>query len=211
MIKTVTKQALQRLPLYLHYLRSLPCEGTISATALANALSLGEVQVRKDLAAVSGSGKPKLGYYVASLIGDIERFLGYDNAVDAVIVGAGHLGCALLAYEGFKNYGLNIVAAFDTNEKIINTTFCEKRILPLDKLDGLCSRLNIHIGIITVPASQAQKVCDLLIKNGIKAVWNFAPTKLNAPEEILIQNENMASNLALLSNHVLEKLEQSKT
>lgn len=114
--KEISKSVLKRLPSYLTYLKSLPADGpaNISATALAAALSMGEVQVRKDLALVSDGGRPKVGYMRESLISDIEQFLGYDNTTEAVLIGAGKLGRALLGYSGFAEYGLEIAAAFDT-------------------------------------------------------------------------------------------------
>ena len=108
--KEISKAVLKRLPGYLSYLKSLP-EGTatyISATALANALGMGEVQVRKDLAMVSDGGRPKIGYLREKLMEDISQFLGYDNTTDAILVGAGKLGQALMGYGGFEEYGLNI-------------------------------------------------------------------------------------------------------
>ena len=108
----ISKSVLKRLPGYLAYLKNMPQDAPphISATALANALGMGEVQVRKDLAMVSDGGRPKIGYLRQRLIDDIEQFLGYDNTTDAVLIGAGRLGCALLGYEGFSEYGLNILA-----------------------------------------------------------------------------------------------------
>ena len=115
--KEISKAVLKRLPGYVAYLRSMPENGSpyISATALASALGMGEVQVRKDLAMVSDGGRPKIGYLRESLIEEIQQFLGYDNTTDAVLIGAGKLGQALLGYSGFDAYGLNILAAFDTN------------------------------------------------------------------------------------------------
>ena len=112
--KEVSKSVLKRLPGYLSYLKTLP-DGTatyISATALANALGMGEVQVRKDLAMVSDGGRPKVGYLRERLMEDISQFLGYDNTTDAIMIGAGKLGKALMGYKGFEAYGLNIQAAF---------------------------------------------------------------------------------------------------
>ena len=111
--KEISKAVLKRLPGYLSYLKGLDVQ-YISATAIATALNMGEVQVRKDLAAVSDGGRPKIGYERLSLMEDISSFLGYDNATDAILVGAGKLGQALLGYSGFEAYGLNILAAFDT-------------------------------------------------------------------------------------------------
>ena len=206
--KEISKSVLKRLPGYLTYLKSLPEDGpaNISATALAAALSMGEVQVRKDLALVSDGGRPKVGYLRENLIADIEQFLGYDNTTEAVLIGAGKLGRALLGYSGFAEYGLNIVAAFDANDTLIGTTKGGKPIMQLSRLGEVCQRCKIKIGIITVPAEQAQGVCDLLISNGILAIWNFAPKHLNVPDHILVQNENMAASLALLCKHLNEQM-----
>lgn len=202
----VSKQTLQRLPTYLSYLKGLrDASKYISATAIAEALNINHVVVRKDLASISSSGRPKVGYVREDLIRELEAFLGYDNAQDAVLVGAGRLGKALLAYEGFVEYGLNIVAGFDTDPLAVNTEVGGKRILPMDRLEDLCRRMKVRIGIITVPGEHAQAVCSLLIKSGILAVWNFSNVHLDVPEGILVQNENMAVPLAILSNHLKER------
>ena len=204
----ISKSALGRLPIYLQYLKSLPISSTcnISATMLATALSLGEVQVRKDLASVSNAGKPKIGYNVSDLILELENFLGYNNVNDAVIIGAGKLGKALLEFNGFGQYGLNIVAAFDTDDSLIGQTPDGKSIFHISEFTNLCKRLKVHIGIITVPSECAQIVCNEMIENGILAIWNFAPTHLDVPPNILVHNENMAASLALLSNHLKEQI-----
>ena len=209
--KDVSKSVLKRLPIYLSYLRSLPENGTpyISATALANALGMGEVQVRKDLALVSDGGRPKIGYFRESLIEDINQFLGYDNTTDAILVGAGKLGRALLGYGGFEAYGLNILAAFDV-EPTPAETQDEKPILPMEELERFCRANQILMGIITVPAAYAQQVCDRLIACGIKAIWNFAPIHLDVPDNILVQHENMATSLAVLSMHLQVQIKDKK-
>ena len=209
--KEISKAVLKRLPGYVAYLRSLPADSSpyISATALANALGMGEVQVRKDLAAVSSGGKPKVGYHRESLIDDIEQFLGYDNTHHAVLVGAGKLGLALLGYSGFDAYGLQILAAFDA-DPAIEMTDSGKNVYPMDKLDAFCRANKVRMGIITVPAAYAQEVCDQMIAAGIKAIWNFAPTHLDVPEHILVQNENMATSLAVLSMHLQAQMKEKK-
>ncbi|OPZ88228.1 MAG: Redox-sensing transcriptional repressor Rex [Firmicutes bacterium ADurb.Bin419] len=208
----ISKQALLRLPLYLSYLKSLPEQGVvnISATMIASALELNDVQVRKDLASVSKGGRPKLGYVTEDLIRDIESYLGYDDTNDAIIVGAGRLGGALLSYEGFKEYGLNIVGAFDTDESKVGTEICGKMIFPYSRIKELCERMKIRIAIITVPASAAQKVCDILVDSGILAIWNFAPVHLKVPDRILVQQENMAASLAVLSAHLADTFNKNE-
>lgn len=208
MTQNISKHTLQRLPMYLSYIKGLPEDApkNISATTIAEALQLNDVQVRKDLASVSSSGKPKVGYNVKDLIAELEAFLGYNDIDNAVIVGAGSLGKALLNYSGFKAYGLNIIAAFDLCEE--PTEFQGKTVFPIAQLESFCRKVNIHIGIITVPASSAQEICDLLVNSGIRAIWNFAPAHLVVPDGILVQNENMASSLALLSNHLREQMKK---
>ena len=210
MEKDISKATLKRLPTYLSYLKSMPADApaNISATALAAGLSMGEVQVRKDLALVSDGGRPKIGYNRERLIADIEDFLGYGDTNDAVLIGAGKLGRALLGYSGFAEYGLNIVAAFDSNDAIIGTSNSGKPIMHLSRLAETCRRFKVKIGISTVPAEHAQAVCDLLIENGIMAIWNFAPKHLSVPDHILVQNENMAASLALLSKHLNEHMQK---
>ena len=209
--KKISKSVLKRLPGYLAYLKNMP-EGApahISATALANALGMGEVQVRKDLAMVSDGGRPKIGYLRESLIEDIEQFLGYDNTTDAVLIGPGKLGQALMAYNGFDEYGLNILAAFDARPKLDKTEE-GKPVYHISELEKFCRTHKVLMGIITTPAEAAQEVADLLIAGGIKAIWNFAPTHLDVPANILVQNENMATSLAVLSVHLQAQIKEEK-
>ena len=209
--KEISKAVLKRLPGYLTYLKATQEGGSqyISATALANALGMGEVQVRKDLAMVSSGGKPKIGYLREGLIDDIEQFLGYDNTTDAVIIGAGKLGQALCGYSGFDAYGLNILAAFDIAPSKSHTDE-GKPIYPISQLERFTKANKVLMGIITVPAAYAQEVCDRLIACGIKAIWNFAPTHLEVPANILVQNENMATSLAVLSMHLQAHIKEKK-
>jgi redox-sensing transcriptional repressor len=200
---TISKATLGRLPSYLEFLRNLPPDKVpyISATAIAKHLGLGEVQVRKDLAAVSGAGKPKLGYVTAELVEKLEDFLGCNQLTSAVLVGAGKLGRALLQYDEFEKYGVKISAAFDSNERVISLG-SKTEILPMNQFEYFCKTKNIKLGIITVGEGSAQAVCDQMVKSGITAIWNFAPCKLNVPAGILLQNENLALSLAHLNNQL---------
>lgn len=209
--REISKSVLKRLPGYLAYLKNLPADGPmyISATALANALGMGEVQVRKDLAMVSDGGRPKVGYLKDSLIDDISQFLGYDNTTDAILIGAGKLGQALMGYSGFDAYGLNILAAFDV-KPFAEKTDEGKPVYSVDSLEQFCRNNNVLMGIIAVPAQFAQDVCDRLVSCGIKAIWNFAPTHLDVPANILVQNENMATSLAVLSMHLQAHIKEKK-
>lgn len=197
----IPESVLARLPVYLHYLKSLGVKigDTISSAAIAKSLKLGEVQVRKDLALVSGAGKPKIGYYTNELIAHLEAALGSKKCTNAVIVGAGKLGRALLCYEGFSEFGVHVLAAFDLNPEKGEALPKGKIVLPVFKLKDFCEKNEVKIGVITVPESQAQLVCDELINANVSAIWNFAPARLEVPSEIKIKNENMAASVAVLS------------
>jgi redox-sensing transcriptional repressor len=207
----VTIQALRRMPYYLQQLKILHKNNieTVSAPKIAELLHLNEVQVRKDFASVSLSrGKPKAGFSVSELITNMEKLLGYDNTEEAVLVGAGSLAHALLAYEELKTYGIKIVAAFDNNAAYIGMEINGTKILSAEKVSDLCRRMKVHIGIITVPAAQAQIVCDQLVAGGVLAIWNFAPVHLSVPDHILVQNENLAASLAVLSKHLKKTIDK---
>lgn len=196
----VSRAALGRIPVYLKFIESLPQDvETVSATTIAKALGFGEVQVRKDLGAICGSGKPRIGYTVSDLKASLECLIGSRNG-KTVIVGAGKLGRALLDYGGFSDYGLDILAAFDTDVSQNNAS--GKPILPIDGLHDFCKENNVSIGVIAVPARAAQEVCDKLCQNGIKAIMSFAPYKLTAPDGVAIQYENMALSLAHLKTQI---------
>ena len=201
----ISKATLARMPLYLHFLQEESSKGAqyISSTVIAQNISVSSVLVRKDLALVSSeSGRPRLGFAISRLIVDIEKFLGYNNLSDAIIVGAGGLGRAFLGYEGFKNNGLSIVAAFDISEKLIGTMVAGKEILPLSAMEDFVREHKIRIGIITVPKVAAQDVLNKMVDAGIEAVWNFAPAPLRVPKEIVLKTEDLAASLAMLAGKV---------
>ena len=211
MEKKISKSVLKRLPTYLAHLKSIQDADSpyISATALANALGMGEVQVRKDLAMVSDGGRPKIGYPREMLIADIEQFLGYDNTTDAILIGVGKLGQALMCYKGFDEYGLNILAGFDRHPETKHIDN-GKPVYRLDQLESFCRSNKVLTGIITVPQEAAQTVCDMLIKCGIKAICSFAPGHLEVPEGVMVHNDNMATSLAVLSVHLQAQMREKK-
>lgn len=198
--KTISEPALKRLPLYHQYLKKAYSMGVqvISCTRIAEELNLTPISVRKDIAYTSIQGKPKTGYNVETLIVAIEEFLGWRNDNEALLAGVGNLGTALLGYKGFKDYGLTIVAGFDTDSEKIGTSINEKKVLSIEKFENISQRLKIKIGIITVPAEAAQGVADLMVKSGMKAIWNFSPAKVSVPEHVKVQDVNLASSIAML-------------
>ncbi|MBR2897549.1 MAG: redox-sensing transcriptional repressor Rex [Oscillospiraceae bacterium] len=200
---SIPKATLGRIPRYLTYLREISPERVphISATTIAKALKLGEVQVRKDLSMVSGAGRPRVGYDTETLVSQLEDCLGYNQMTLAVLVGAGKLGSALLQYDGFRHYGVKIAAAFDSNEHALAAA-SKTEILPMHRFSDFCRENNVELGIITVGEASAQEVCDRMVASGIKAIWNFAPCKLQVPDDVLLQNESLALSLAHLRNRM---------
>lgn len=198
----IPRATLGRIPVYLRYLKSLPAGITnVSATTVAKNLGLGEVQVRKDFGLLCGSGKPKIGYLTSTLTESLESFLGCKNG-GTIIVGAGKLGTALLDYSGFEDYGLDIMAAFDKNATDGMNSSAGKPVLPMNRLHDFCLNNDVSIGIIAVPATAAQEVCNLLYENGVKVMWCFAPCRLYKPPDAIIQYENMALSLAHLKMQI---------
>ena len=212
-LTNVSKATLERLPSYHRCLaeKQEAGEKTVSSTAIAEELHLSAVQVRKDLAAISSAaGKPKLGFEVDELLDDITRLLGYNNVTDAVLVGVGGLGSALAGYGGFKSYGLNIVAAFDTDPARIGKEVGGVRVYGADVLSQTVREKKVRIGIIAVPKQAAQAAADALVEGGVRAIWNFAPVHLALPADIAVKNEDMAASLAILSRRLAEILKNEK-
>ena len=194
----ISKPTLGRLPIYLEYIRTHISTEMTSAAEIARGLKLGEVQVRRDLNMICKEGRPKVGYPTKTLISDLEAALRQNECVPAVIVGAGKLGRALQGYDGFSEFGLDIVASFDIDKT--KTGACSKThpIYPMDRFAEFCRHYGIRVGIITAPREAAQEICDMMAACGITAVWNFAPCRLTVPENITVKNENLALSLAHL-------------
>jgi len=201
----VSKKLLKRLPVYLDYLKSLPEHSrNVSATSMAKALGLGDVQVRKDLAKISCAGRRRTGRSREELIGDIEAYLDFANKTSAIVVGAGKLGQALLDYPEFELQGLNMLAGFDIAPRVARTD-SGKPVYPMTRLESFCRSYPVNIGIIAVPADQAQQVCDALVACGIRAIWNFAPVHLKVADHVAIQSENLAVSLTALRMQIQPK------
>lgn len=193
----ISRTLLKRLPIYLNHLKSLPePDCNISATAIAAALGLGHVQVRKDLAKVSSEGRCRTGRSKEQLIRDIEKYLDTDITT-SVLIGTGPLGQALLDYCSFQESGLNVMACFDINPTARQTE-SGKPIYSINRLESFCKCYDVRLGIIAVPAENAQEVCDELVDCGIEAIWNFAPIPLKVPAGIALQNENFAVSISTL-------------
>lgn len=189
----VSKRTLSGLPVYLEYLNTLPPQQKqISATTIAKALGLGEVQVRKDLAKISDTGRRRTGRSREQLIQDIKNYMDFVTETGAILVGTGKLGQALLEYGCFQKSGLNQMAGVDLCLPATRTQNGGRPIYPLSRLETFCKHYDVRIGIIAVPRENAQAVCDSLVACGIRAIWNFAPVRLKAPEHVVVRSENLA-------------------
>lgn len=211
MVKTYSKNQLERYPVYLKVLREMREEGErfSASSSIARRLGYSEEQVKKDLAAVSPTlGTPGRGRDISSIIEDIETFLGYREMTSAVIVGVGRLGSAILDYPGFADMGLDIVAGFDSDPAKIGTNINGREIYDVSRLSEIMPGLKAHICIIAVPSAYAQSVADMAVKAGATGIWNFAPTHLSLKKGVIVENVNLASSLAVLSHRIKTNLKE---
>lgn len=195
---TISKATVSRMPAYLRYLKGEAGKGVdyVSSAVIAKDMGYSAVGVRKDLAIVSSlQGKPRMGFGVERLTADIEKFLGYHRWTNAVVVGAGGLGRAILSYDGFDNYGIHIVAAFDNAPSQIGA-IAGKPVYPMERLKEIVTRSGVTAGVLTVPRGAAQDACDCMIAAGIRSILNFAPVYLHVPEGVTVKYEDLAVSLA---------------
>lgn len=207
--KVAALPTIRRLPVYLRLLKELKSKGNllVSGTYLAEKMGCEPIQVRKDLAATGTEGRPRLGFEIEKTIEAIEDFLGWNNTQDAFIIGIGSLGSALLGYKTFEHHNISIVAAFDNDPEKIGSIVHGKEIFDISKLAPLASRMHIQIGILTVPEFAAQMAAEYLVNSGIKGIWNFSPANLAVPADIVVQNEDLSSGLAVLCKRIKAKAE----
>lgn len=199
---------LKRLPQYLEVLYQFKRAGLkmVSATKIAVFTDVHMTQVRKDLAFTGVVGVPKVGHQIDDLIEAIEQCLNWNDISSCFLVGVGHLGAALLGYEELRRKGLKIVAAFDTDPEKTDRTTNGIPVYPMHRFENLAKRIHIHIGILTVPPAFAQDVADMMVANGIIGILNFSPVKLKLSSDIIIEDLDMSSSLAVLSRRLAEKL-----
>lgn len=207
-VKVQKLPTIRRLPTYLYKLSEMRKAGVsiVATPELARYMNLGEIVIRKDLAVTGVTGQPGVGYKVKELIEAIKSYLNWDNSSEAVLVGAGSLGSALLGYEGFEEYGLRIIAAFDASPDKIGTEVHGRTVFDVERLSELARRLQVRMGIICVPAAYAQEVADRMVAGGIRAIWNFANVSLSVPDDVIVQREVIAGGLAVLSVKMSRKL-----
>jgi redox-sensing transcriptional repressor len=203
----IPEPALRRLPWYLAYVSLLKERGVeyVSSTGIARGINVDASQIAKDLSFLDIKGKTRIGYEVALLEHKLEEFLGFRKRHRAVIIGVGSLGRALLQDSGLTNYGLQIVAGFDVNPAIIGTMKDGIPVYDVADLSAKVHELGAEIGIVTVPVEYAQDAADAIIAAGMKAIWNFTPYRIQAPEEMVITNTSIYAHLAVMYNRMLSK------
>jgi redox-sensing transcriptional repressor len=201
----IPEPALRRLPWYLAYVSLLKERGVeyVSSTGIAKGINVDASQIAKDLSFLDIKGKTRIGYEVALLEQKLTEFLGFKKRHRAVIIGVGSLGRALLQDSGLTNYGLEIVAGFDVNPSIIGSSLEGIPVFDVATLKEKAASLEAEIGIVTVPVEYAQDVANAIIEAGLKAIWNFTPYRIQAPEGIVITNTSIYAHLAVMYNRML--------
>lgn len=197
----IPEPTLRRLPGYYRYFRDLQATGAqlVSCALVGRDLSLDPTLVRKDLESIAVVGRRRVGFTISELLRGIEASLGYGGINRAFLLGAGNLGAALLGYKKFSEYGLQIVAVFDAAPSRVGERLHDLEVQPLERMPELAREWNPQIGIITVPADRAQQAVDLVVANGIHAIWNFAPVRVQVPADVIVQSEDLYRSLATLS------------
>ncbi|MDR2418180.1 MAG: redox-sensing transcriptional repressor Rex [Treponema sp.] len=198
--KITSAPSVRRMPSYLHIIRQIQREGCefISGTLIAHELNLEPIQVRKDLSITGVTGRPKKGYPVNELVGAVERFLSWSTIRNAVLVGAGNLGTALMGYQEFQLHGLRLIAAFDIDPHKIGKRIHGVPVLAADAMESRVRGFGVKTAILTVPSSQAQGIAATLVSAGIAGIWNFTNVKLRVPDTVSVQNEDLSSGYAML-------------
>jgi len=196
----IPEKVVNRLTMYHFILEDIRDDEYVSSTRFANLLNIDNSQVRKDLKYIDNQGKCRVGYKVDELKHKIEECLGFKKTKDVFIVGAGNLGSALAKYDGFKDYGLNVLAMFDKDSKKIGTTINGKEVFEISKVGNLSARLGVEMAILTVPRDFAQGVANYLAGSGIKYIWNFTTCILDVPKDVKVWNENLIGSFLQFTN-----------
>ncbi|MFW5981435.1 MAG: redox-sensing transcriptional repressor Rex [bacterium] len=201
----IPKATVERLPLYYRCLDSLARFhefDVVSSKDLGGRLGIPSTQVRKDLSYYGEFGRRGVGYDVSLLKNSIGKILGVNKCWSAVLVGAGNLGRALVNYNGFHKMGLQITEVFDTDLVKIGNKVGDITVKSIKGMQQIVRDEDIKIGIIAVPPSAAQEVAEDMVDAGIKSIWNYAPTRLILPEEIIVRNEDLAVGIVSLIYHL---------
>jgi redox-sensing transcriptional repressor len=202
--KDIPSVTVPRLALYLRKLRELRARGVerVSSKDLAAMIDLNAAQIRKDFSYFGEFGTRGVGYEVERLIEVITRSLGLHRTWNVVIIGAGLLGTALARYRGFGEQGFRLTAMFDSSATVIGANYGEGRVRSVAELDDFCAVERVDIAVVTVPASEAQATIERLVTAGVRAILNFAPVRVHTPDDVLIRQVDLSSELMALSFHL---------
>ncbi len=206
----IPRPTIERMPLYMRCLVRLKSTGVevVSSEELGRLLAISSVQIRKDLAYFGEFGRRGVGYDVVDLLGQITAILGADRSRIVALVGVGHLGQALSNYDGFREHGFNISAIFDADPNKVGMSIAGQTVVHIDRMVEIIKRNEIKLAVLAVPAHAAQKITDIMVNAGIRAIWNFAPIRLEVPPNVDVRQENLLVGLLALSYH-LAKTEKS--
>jgi len=204
----ISRATVDRLPLYFRTLRLIKSEGSeiVSSEELGNRIGVTPEQIRKDLAGFGAFGKKGVGYHVTELLNNIGAILGLDRRWNIAIVGVGHLGWALANYRNFASLGFHLVALFDQNPAIVGQIINGVEVLSATDLEQTIAERNIQIGVIAVPAGEAQSVTDRMVAAGVTGIWNFAPVRIRVPDSVQLVSEDLSVGLTTLSYHLRRKI-----
>ena len=200
----IPEPTIRRLPWYLAYVEQLEQSGvtSVSSTQISKALNVDSSRIAKDLSFLNLKGKTRIGYEVEALKSALTDFLGFKVSHRACVLGAGSLGKALIRDTGLHNYGLDIVAAFDNDPRMIGRVIDDVEVYDIARLEEVMTHTPASIGILTVPADKAQQTAERAIEAGIRAFWNFTPTRINVPEGVVMESTLLYANLALIFNRL---------
>lgn len=197
--KGISMAVIKRLPKYHRYLNELMNNDVdrISSKELSERIGFTASQIRQDLNCFGDFGQQGYGYNVKELYNQISSILGLNKQYNTIIVGAGNIGQAIANYK-FDRLGFNLIGIFDANPKLAGIKIRDVAIEDIDEIKNFLSRNSVDIGFICVPRTNAQRVCDELVNNGIKAIWNFAPVDLNVPDDVIVENVHLSESLLTL-------------
>ncbi len=199
--KNISMAVIKRLPKYHRYLRELLRNDVdrISSKELSERIGFTASQIRQDLNCFGDFGQQGYGYNVKELLNELSGILGLSKEYNMVIIGAGNIGQAIANYTNFEKLAFNLVGIFDVNPKLIGLKIRDVEVKDIDELVTFLKATPVDIGVICVSSNSAQIVSDMMVTNGVKGIWNFAPVDLEVPEEIIVENVHLSESLLTLS------------
>ncbi|RXM80198.1 redox-sensing transcriptional repressor Rex [Clostridium tetani] len=199
--RNISMAVIKRLPKYHRYLEELLRNEVdrISSKELSKKIGFTASQIRQDFNCFGNFGQQGYGYNVKELHAQISNILGLTKEYRCIILGGGNIGQAIANYNKFEKLGFRLEAIFDINPKLVGLKIRDIEIKDIDTLEDYLKENNVDVGIICVPSRSAQKVCDILTRNNVKGIWNFAPVDLKVPEGVFTENVHLSENLLTLS------------